>query len=131
MKGRLLTSVSPPRETAGQVLAFWGLWSCRTCSPQSQPHCRLDLWMPYGDMGMGDVTSQEAGLGVKPSMAVEPVCSTKLRDTYGNVFTFWIGHTPVIVLTGFRAMKNGLIDNSEAMCQRPMFPFSKILGGGK
>ncbi|XP_026577542.1 cytochrome P450 2J5-like [Pseudonaja textilis] len=55
----------------------------------------------------------------------------KLRDTYGNIFTFWIGHTPVIVLTGFTAIKNGLIDNSEAVCQRPIFPFSKILGSGK
>ncbi|XP_070609881.1 cytochrome P450 2C7-like [Erythrolamprus reginae] len=55
----------------------------------------------------------------------------KLTDTYGNVFTFWIGHTPVIVLTGFRAVKNGIMDNSEATCGRPILPFSKILGSGK
>ncbi|XP_032080813.1 cytochrome P450 2J6-like [Thamnophis elegans] len=55
----------------------------------------------------------------------------KLIDTYGNVFTFWIGHTPVIVLTGFKAVKIGLVTNSEVMCERPIFPFSKILGGGK
>ncbi|XP_034264197.1 cytochrome P450 2C20-like [Pantherophis guttatus] len=55
----------------------------------------------------------------------------KLTDIYGNIFTFWIGHTPVIVLTGFSAVKNGLINNSEAMCGRPIFPFSKILGSGK
>ncbi|XP_039203157.1 cytochrome P450 2A3-like [Crotalus tigris] len=55
----------------------------------------------------------------------------KLTDTYGNIFTFWIGHTPVVVLTGFRAIKNGLIDQSEALCGRPIFPFSKIMENGK
>ncbi|XP_063162794.1 cytochrome P450 2A3-like [Candoia aspera] len=55
----------------------------------------------------------------------------KLANSYGDVFTLWIGHIPVIVLTGFRAVKNGLIDHSEAMSGRPVIPFFKILGNGK
>ncbi|KAM3834573.1 cytochrome P450 2J6-like [Vipera latastei] len=55
----------------------------------------------------------------------------KLTDTYGNIFTIWIGHTPVVVLTGFTTVKNGLIEQSEALCGRPIFPFLQILGNGK
>ncbi|XP_007442968.1 cytochrome P450 2C31-like [Python bivittatus] len=55
----------------------------------------------------------------------------KLANSYGDVFTLWIGHIPVVVLTGFKAVRNGLIDHLEAMSGRPVFPFFKILGNEK
>ncbi|NXX44366.1 CP2CE protein, partial [Tricholaema leucomelas] len=37
----------------------------------------------------------------------------KLAKIYGNICTLWLGHTPVVVLYGFQAVKNGFTTNSE------------------
>ncbi|XP_077786543.1 cytochrome P450 2J5-like [Podarcis muralis] len=55
----------------------------------------------------------------------------KLANSYGNIFTLWIGHTPVIVLSGFEAVDDSLTDNPEALSGQPMFPVFKILGNEK
>nr|XP_060623344.1 cytochrome P450 2J5-like [Anolis sagrei ordinatus] len=52
----------------------------------------------------------------------------KLAKSYGDVFTLWIGHFPVVVLTGFKNVKEGLMDNYERLSGRPMMPFFKLLG---
>ncbi|XP_066477664.1 cytochrome P450 2J2-like [Tiliqua scincoides] len=49
----------------------------------------------------------------------------KLAKQYGNVFTIWIGYTPAVVLSGFQAVKEGLINHSEAFADRPITPFLK------
>ncbi|XP_010715114.1 cytochrome P450 2J2-like [Meleagris gallopavo] len=36
----------------------------------------------------------------------------KLAKTYGNICTLWLGHKPVVVLYGFKAVKDGLTTNS-------------------
>ncbi|XP_061493493.1 cytochrome P450 2J5-like [Rhineura floridana] len=55
----------------------------------------------------------------------------KLASSYGNVFTLWIGHTPVVVLAGFEAVYDGLTGNPDALSGKPMFPSIKVLGKEK
>nr|XP_056705941.1 cytochrome P450 2M1-like [Euleptes europaea] len=53
----------------------------------------------------------------------------KLASIYGNVFTVWIGETPVVVLNGYKAISEGLI--SEELSGRPLTPFFRDLMGDK
>ncbi|XP_053164996.1 cytochrome P450 2C31-like [Hemicordylus capensis] len=55
----------------------------------------------------------------------------KLASSYGNVFTIWIGHVPLVVLSGFKTVHSGLTDHSEALSGRPMTLMIKVLGNGK
>ncbi|XP_020671421.3 cytochrome P450 2J6 [Pogona vitticeps] len=48
---------------------------------------------------------------------------TKLNKHYGEVYTLWIGHLPVVFLSGFQAVKEGLITHSEDLADRPTTPF--------
>ncbi|XP_048361670.1 cytochrome P450 2J2-like [Sphaerodactylus townsendi] len=51
----------------------------------------------------------------------------KLAKQYGNVYTIWAGNLPVVVLSGFKAVKEGLINHSECFDERPVTPFFKTL----
>ncbi|XP_060098790.1 cytochrome P450 2J4-like [Heteronotia binoei] len=51
----------------------------------------------------------------------------KLAKQYGNVYTLWMGQLPMVVLCGFQAVKEGLINHSESLTDRPMTPFLKAL----
>nr|XP_042699895.1 cytochrome P450 2C13, male-specific-like [Chrysemys picta bellii] len=55
----------------------------------------------------------------------------KLAQIYGNIFTLWIGHIPVIILNGFPSVKDGLTIHSEATSGRPTTPFFQKTAGGK
>ncbi|XP_067322193.1 cytochrome P450 2J4-like [Anolis sagrei] len=55
----------------------------------------------------------------------------KLAEQYGDIFTVWAGHIPVVVLSGFQAVKEGLIDHSEDFSERPLTPFFTTLARGK
>ncbi|XP_065413687.1 cytochrome P450 2J6-like [Chrysemys picta bellii] len=55
----------------------------------------------------------------------------KLAQIYGNIFTLWIGHIPIIILNGFPSVKDGLTTHSEATSGRPTTPFLQKTAGGK
>nr|XP_056706038.1 cytochrome P450 2J5-like [Euleptes europaea] len=55
----------------------------------------------------------------------------KLASSYGNVFTLWVGHTPVVVVSGYEAVEDALVSNSDALSGRPLIPFFKVLGNEK
>lgn len=57
--------------------------------------------------------------------------SPQLAQTHGNVFTVWLGSTPIVVLHGFRAVKEALVSNSEQFSGRPLTPFFRDLFGEK
>nr|XP_056705950.1 cytochrome P450 2J4-like [Euleptes europaea] len=44
----------------------------------------------------------------------------KLAKTYGNVYTLWMGSQPAVVLSGFEAVKEGLINHAEDFSDRPV-----------
>ncbi|XP_062987902.1 cytochrome P450 2C8-like [Elgaria multicarinata webbii] len=52
----------------------------------------------------------------------------KIAKEYGNIFTMWQGHQPVIVVCGFQAVKEVLINHAEEFSERPSSPFLKTIG---
>ncbi|XP_060130295.1 cytochrome P450 2J2-like [Zootoca vivipara] len=55
----------------------------------------------------------------------------QLGKQHGNIFTLWIGHLPIVVLSGYQAVKEALIDHSEELDERPETPFLMKIGEGK
>ncbi|XP_077204267.1 cytochrome P450 2J4-like [Paroedura picta] len=55
----------------------------------------------------------------------------KLAKDYGNVYTIWAGNLPVVVFSGFEAVKEAIINHSEYFDERPMSPFFEALGKQK
>lgn len=51
----------------------------------------------------------------------DPV-SPQLAWIHGSVFTVWMGLMPVVVLSGFRTVKEALVSNSEQLLGRPLTP---------
>ncbi|KAM4041234.1 cytochrome P450 2J2-like isoform 1-T1 [Anomaloglossus baeobatrachus] len=49
----------------------------------------------------------------------------KLSEIYGNIMTIWVGQSPAIVVTGYEAVKQCLIDNAEQVSNRPTTPYFK------
>ncbi|NXO05328.1 CP2C1 protein, partial [Rhinopomastus cyanomelas] len=48
----------------------------------------------------------------------------QLSNTYGPIFTIWLGLKPVIVLCGYEAVKEALVGHSEEFGGRPRIPFN-------
>ncbi|XP_063162385.1 cytochrome P450 2C70-like [Candoia aspera] len=55
----------------------------------------------------------------------------KLGKQYGDIYTVWVWHHPVVVISGFRAMKESLIDHSEDFADRPLSTFLLAICKGK
>ncbi|XP_067322189.1 cytochrome P450 2C21-like [Anolis sagrei] len=55
----------------------------------------------------------------------------KWAEQYGDIFTLWMGHMPVVFLSGFEAVKEVLIDHSEEFSERPQTPIIINVGKGK
>ncbi|CAM4597268.1 unnamed protein product [Lepidochelys olivacea] len=54
---------------------------------------------------------------------LHPETLEKLAQIHGKIFTLWLGQSPVIVLHGFQAVKDGLTTNPEDVSGRPAMPF--------
>nr|XP_034989719.1 cytochrome P450 2J2-like [Zootoca vivipara] len=54
----------------------------------------------------------------------------EIAKQYGNVYTLWMGHIPFVVLSGFQAVKEALIDHSEQFDERPVMSFFTAKGQG-
>jgi len=49
---------------------------------------------------------------------------------YGNIYTLWLGKTPVLLLNGFQAVKDTLTGHGEYFCEQPIISFFRdVLGG--
>uniref|UniRef100_H9GFQ5 Uncharacterized protein n=1 Tax=Anolis carolinensis TaxID=28377 RepID=H9GFQ5_ANOCA len=55
----------------------------------------------------------------------------QVAKQYGNVFTFWLGHVPVVFLSGYDAVKEGLADRAEEFLDRGTTPFFEKISEGK
>uniref|UniRef100_A0A7M4EZ36 Cytochrome P450 2J5-like n=1 Tax=Crocodylus porosus TaxID=8502 RepID=A0A7M4EZ36_CROPO len=53
----------------------------------------------------------------------------QMARRHGNMYTLWLGQTPVIVLNGFQAVKDALISHSEDFVERPITPFLRDIIG--
>lgn len=52
----------------------------------------------------------------------------QLAKTYGNTFTLWAGHTPIVIYNGYEAVRDMLVSNSEETSGRPQTPFLQKYG---
>lgn len=71
------------------------------------------------------------GWGIYFRRAMGYLVSPQLAQTHGSVFTVWLGSTPIVVLSGFHAVKEALVSNSEQFSGRPLTPFFRDLFGEK
>uniref|UniRef100_A0A8C5WDJ8 Cytochrome P450 n=1 Tax=Leptobrachium leishanense TaxID=445787 RepID=A0A8C5WDJ8_9ANUR len=55
----------------------------------------------------------------------------QLAKIYGDVYTVWLGNIPVIVVNGYKAVKEVLSSQSEDFIGRPVLPLFKDLMGEK
>ncbi|XP_067322190.1 cytochrome P450 2J4-like isoform X1 [Anolis sagrei] len=55
----------------------------------------------------------------------------KLAEQYGDIFLLWAGHIPVVILSGFEAVKEGLVDHSEDFSERSLTPYIAAISRGK
>ncbi|XP_062832935.1 cytochrome P450 2K6 isoform X5 [Anolis carolinensis] len=55
----------------------------------------------------------------------------KLAKQYGNIYTLWVANLPVVVLSGFHAVKEGLVNHLEELSDRPLTPFFRVIGREK
>ncbi|CAO2585379.1 Cytochrome P450 2C25 [Lemmus lemmus] len=57
-------------------------------------------------------------------------CLTNFSKVYGPVFTLYLGKNPTVVLHGFEAVKEALIDHGEEFSGRGSFPVAERLSKG-
>ncbi|XP_067322183.1 cytochrome P450 2J6-like [Anolis sagrei] len=62
---------------------------------------------------------------------IDGMTPIKVAKQYGNIFTLWLGHFPVVFLSGFDAVKEGLVDHSEGFLDRGLTPFFEKVSEGK
>ncbi|KAH0624272.1 hypothetical protein JD844_007958 [Phrynosoma platyrhinos] len=55
----------------------------------------------------------------------------QIAKVYGNSFTLWMKESPLIVLNGFSAVKDGFTTYPEDLSERPASPFYRDLAQGK
>ncbi|KFO88795.1 Cytochrome P450 2J6, partial [Buceros rhinoceros silvestris] len=55
----------------------------------------------------------------------------KLAKTHGNILTVWFGWVPVVVLNGYRAVKDGMTTHPEDVSGRLVSPFFRAMARGK
>ncbi|XP_070801984.1 cytochrome P450 2J2-like [Pituophis catenifer annectens] len=56
---------------------------------------------------------------------------TKLSKQYGDIYTVWLWHQPVVVISGFHAVKESLINRSQDFADRPLSSFLLKICKGK
>ncbi|KAM4834305.1 cytochrome P450 2U1 isoform 1-T2 [Thomomys bottae] len=62
------------------------------------------------------------------STAVGPqVLLSKLTRVYGNIFSFFIGHYPVVVLNDFHSVRQALVQQAEVFSDRPRVPLISLV----
>ncbi|NWJ05424.1 CP2J6 protein, partial [Crypturellus undulatus] len=55
----------------------------------------------------------------------------KVAKNHGNISTLWLSNTPVVVLQGFQAVKEGMTAHPEEVAGRPTHLSFRVLTGGK
>ncbi|XP_040212925.1 cytochrome P450 2J6-like [Rana temporaria] len=62
---------------------------------------------------------------------IHPETLIKLAKLHGNIYTLWLGETPLVVLNGCRAVKDGIVSHSEELSGRPVAGFLRAILHGK
>ncbi|XP_067664350.1 cytochrome P450 2C3-like [Haliotis asinina] len=59
------------------------------------------------------------------------VAFSKMRRQYGDIFSVYIFHRPIIVLNGYDVMKEAFIKNADFFCYRPYSFLTNVFSEGK
>ncbi|XP_075794251.1 cytochrome P450 2J4-like isoform X2 [Pelodiscus sinensis] len=94
-------------------------------------HHELFVFIPLAVAALAiAVAGYRLNYGKKPKLKQDMVLQltivffwSELAQIHGNIFTLWLGQSPVIVLHGFQAVKDGLTNNPEDVSGRPTTPF--------
>ncbi|XP_077204296.1 cytochrome P450 2J2-like [Paroedura picta] len=54
----------------------------------------------------------------------------KMSEQYGNILMTWLGPIPAVIISGYEAVKEGLISHSEDFDERPVTPFLRAAVNG-
>nr|XP_060623322.1 cytochrome P450 2J2-like isoform X1 [Anolis sagrei ordinatus] len=57
-------------------------------------------------------------------LRLSPDSLAKITKKYGSMCTVWIAHYPIIILSGYQTVKEGLINHSEELLDRPLTHFA-------
>ncbi|XP_054839126.1 cytochrome P450 2C3-like isoform X2 [Eublepharis macularius] len=88
----------------------------------------LQSWKKYPPgppMLLSAVKIVQCGFRIHPDILVETA------KQYGSIFTIWGASQPLVILSGFEAVKEGLIKHSEIFSGRPVTPFYKAIAKEK
>ncbi|XP_039196471.1 cytochrome P450 2J2-like [Crotalus tigris] len=94
------------------VFFFKQLWSRRHLPPGPLPLPLIGTILAYG-------------FWLREDYFLKPV------KRYGNIYTMWVGPQIFVVLSGFKAVKEGLTSFPEEFSERPDDPFLTALGKGR
>jgi len=56
---------------------------------------------------------------------------SQLAKTHGNIYTWWFGWAPVIILNGYQAVKDGMTTRPEDVSGQMVSPFFRAMVKGK
>lgn len=65
--------------------------------------------------------------GVEPSTLGPQLLLADLAHIYGNVFSFFIGHYLVVVLSDFQSVREALVQQAEIFSDRPRVPLVSLV----
>ncbi|XP_029798058.1 cytochrome P450 2U1 isoform X1 [Suricata suricatta] len=65
--------------------------------------------------------------GVEPSALGPQLLLADLAQIYGNVFSFFIGHYLVVVLSDFQSVREALVQQAEIFSDRPRVPLVSLV----
>jgi len=54
----------------------------------------------------------------------------QMASMYGNIFTLWLTGTPVVVLHGYQAVKEGMTAHAEEVAGRPLSRAFRLMTNG-
>ncbi|XP_004703511.3 cytochrome P450 2U1, partial [Echinops telfairi] len=73
------------------------------------------------------VYRQMRAAGLKPGALSPQVLLTHLARVYGNIFSFFIGHHQVVVLSDFHTVREALVQQAEVFSDRPRLPLVSLI----
>ncbi|XP_075400058.1 cytochrome P450 2U1 [Tenrec ecaudatus] len=73
------------------------------------------------------VFRQMRAAGLQPGTLSPHLLLTHLARVYGNIFSFFIGHHQVLVLSDFHTVREALVQQAEVFSDRPRLPLVSII----
>uniref|UniRef100_A0A7N9C9E2 Cytochrome P450 n=1 Tax=Macaca fascicularis TaxID=9541 RepID=A0A7N9C9E2_MACFA len=73
------------------------------------------------------LSSRTRAAGIDPSVVGPQVLLAHLARVYGSIFSFFIGHYLVVVLSDFHSVREALVQQAEVFSDRPRVPLISIV----